>query len=108
MAQRPVPRRRPKPRRIDNHAEVTILQKNGDPSMASCGYPYCVGGFFDKRSMLLSTHTGVVRDAQSYLNTKEIEARVNTEGTAVDRAKRIVSSRNTLTGKTGEIAYTTS
>ena len=32
-------------RRLDEYAEIIILQKSPDLSMASCGYPYYVGGF---------------------------------------------------------------
>ncbi len=35
--------------------KITIIQKDPDLSMASCGYPYYVGGVFDDRNMLLST-----------------------------------------------------
>lgn len=99
------PKAAAKARRIDNNAEVIILQKAADLSMASCGYPYYVGGCFDDRNMLLCSPSGVVRDARFFMNAKDIAAKVNTEATAVDRDKRIVSFRNTLTGETGEIAY---
>jgi hypothetical protein len=45
--------------RIDNKAEVIIPQKKADLSIASCGHSYYVGGYFDDRSMLLYTPTGV-------------------------------------------------
>ncbi len=99
------PKAAAKARRIDNDAEITILQKDGDLSMASCGYPYYVGGFFDDRNQLICTPTGVIRNPQFYFNAKAIEARVNTEVTAIDRAGRIVSFRNTVTGETGEMTY---
>ena len=54
------PKAAAKARRIDNNAEVIILQKDADLSMASCGYPYYVGGYFNDRNMLLCTPTGVV------------------------------------------------
>jgi NADPH-dependent 2,4-dienoyl-CoA reductase/sulfur reductase-like enzyme len=99
------PKAAAKARRIDNRAEVIIMQKDADLSMASCGYPYYVGGFFDDRNMLLCTPTGVVRNPQFYLNAKDIDARVNTEVTAIDRKERIISFRNTVTGETGNITY---
>ena len=46
------PKEAAKARRIDNNAEVVLLQKDADFSMASCGYPYYVGGSFDDRNML--------------------------------------------------------
>ena len=99
------PKAAAKARRIDNKAEVIIMQKDADLSMASCGYPYYVGGFFDDRNMLLSTPTGVVRNPQFYLNAKDIDARVNTEVSAIDRKRCTVSFRNMVTGQTGELPY---
>ena len=99
------PKAAAKARRIDNSAEVTILQKEADLSMASCGYPYYVGGYFEDRNMLICTPTGVVRDPKFYLNAKDIAAKVNTEVIAIDRAMRTVSFRHTVTGETGEMAY---
>jgi NADPH-dependent 2,4-dienoyl-CoA reductase/sulfur reductase-like enzyme/rhodanese-related sulfurtransferase len=99
------PKAAAKARRIDNDAEVIMLQKDADLSMASCGYPYYVGGYFDDRNMLISTPTGVIRNPQFYFNAKAIDARVNTEVTAIDRAGHTVSFRNTVTGETGELTY---
>lgn len=56
------PKTAAKARRLDEHAEIILLQKDKDLSMASCGYPYYVGGVFDNRNELISTPTGVVRD----------------------------------------------
>ena len=58
------PKAAAKARRTDDDAEVIILQKDGDLSMASCGYPYYVGGFFADRNLLLSTPSGVTRNPQ--------------------------------------------
>jgi NADPH-dependent 2,4-dienoyl-CoA reductase/sulfur reductase-like enzyme/rhodanese-related sulfurtransferase len=99
------PKAAAKARRIDNRADVIILQKDADLSMASCGYPYYIGGFFDDRNMLLCTTAGVTRNPQFYLNAKDIEAKVNTEVTAIDRKGRTVSFRNTATGETSEMIY---
>lgn len=49
-------------KRLDYTAKVTLLQKAPELSMASCGYPYYIGGNFDERNQLLATPTGVVRD----------------------------------------------
>jgi NADPH-dependent 2,4-dienoyl-CoA reductase/sulfur reductase-like enzyme/rhodanese-related sulfurtransferase len=99
------PKAAAKARRIDNSAEVMILQKDADLSMASCGYPYYVGGCFDDRNMLLSTPTGVTRNPLFYLNAKDIEAKVNTEVTAIDPKNHSVSFRNLATGEAGSLTY---
>jgi NADPH-dependent 2,4-dienoyl-CoA reductase/sulfur reductase-like enzyme/rhodanese-related sulfurtransferase len=99
------PKAAAKARRIDNDAQVVILQKDGDLSMASCGYPYYVGGCFDDRNQLLCTPAGAVRNPMFYLNAKDIEARVNTEVTHIDRAGKTVSFKNLATGETGTMPY---
>lgn len=99
------PKAAAKARRIDNNAEVVIIQKDPDLSMASCGYPYYVGGYFDDRNMLLSTPTGVVRSPAFYLNAKDIQAKVNTEVTAIDCKNHSVTFKNIATGETGTTGY---
>jgi NADPH-dependent 2,4-dienoyl-CoA reductase/sulfur reductase-like enzyme/rhodanese-related sulfurtransferase len=99
------PKAAAKARRIDNDAEVIIMQKEADLSMASCGYPYYVGGYFNDRNMLLCTPAGVVRSPMFYLNAKDIDARVNTEVTNIDRAKHIVSFKNLVSGEAGTLDY---
>ena len=61
-----------KARRLDQEAEITIIQKGKFLSMASCGYPYYVGGVFDDRNMLISTPTGVQRDPTFFSKAKDI------------------------------------
>lgn len=99
------PKAAAKARRLDYNANVVILQKDPDLSMASCGYPYYVGGYFDDRNMLLCTATGVTRDPMFYLNAKGIEARTNTEVTAIDRKNKTVTYTDLLTDETGTFEY---
>lgn len=91
-----------KARRLDQHAEITIIQREADLSMASCGYPYYVGGVFDNRNMLLASPTGVVRDSGFFLKTKNIKALTETEATAIDRQNKTVSCTD-LKAKTEQI-----
>lgn len=92
-------------RRMDEHAEITIFQKASDLSMASCGYPYYVGGFFDDRNQLLCSPAGVVRDSKFFLNAKNIITRVNTEVTAINRQNKQVEFTDLVTGEKGSAAY---
>lgn len=80
-----------KARRLDQKAEITIIQRDPDLSMASCGYPYYIGGVFDDRKMLLATPTGVVRDPAFFLKTKNIKALTETDAVAIDRVKKNVT-----------------
>jgi NADPH-dependent 2,4-dienoyl-CoA reductase/sulfur reductase-like enzyme/rhodanese-related sulfurtransferase len=99
------PKAAAKARRLDYTAEITIIQKERDLSMASCGYPYYVGGVFDDRNQLVSTPAGVVRDPKFFLNAKGIDARTETEATAIDRKSRAVTCRDLRTGKTDILPY---
>ncbi len=92
-------------RRLNEHAEITIIQKAPDLSMASCGYPYYVGGTFNDRNMLICTPTGVIRDPNYYLNAKGIVARTETEAVKIDRNSKTVTIRDLKTGKEEEIKY---
>jgi len=94
-----------KARRIDGSAEITIIQKDPDLSMASCGYPYYVGGVFDDRAMLISTPTGVIRDPHFFMNAKNIIARTSTEAVAINRIAKTVRCKNLHTGTSEEIPY---
>ena len=99
------PKAAAKARRLDENADITIIQKAPDLSMASCGYPYYVGGFFDDRNMLLSTPTGVVRDPKFYLNAKGIVARTETEALKIDRQKKTVLVKDLKSGKDESVPY---
>ncbi len=92
-------------RRLDEHAEITILQKAADLSMASCGYPYYVGGVFDDRNLLLCTPAGVVRNPGFFQKAKGITARTGVEAIEIDRQQKTVTARELSTGQLEEIPY---
>ena len=92
-------------KRLDAGAEVTLLQKAPELSMASCGYPYYIGGNFDERNALLATPTGVVRDESFFAAAKGVNARVNTEVTSIDRQNKTVACTNIVTGEESSIEY---
>ena len=99
------PKAAAKARRMDEFADIVMIQKSRDLSMASCGYPYYVGGVFNERNMLISTPTGVVRDPGFFMAAKGIDARVETEVTRIDRKERKVECRELVTGKSYELEY---
>lgn len=92
-------------RRFDENAEITIYQKASDLSMASCGYPYYVGGFFDDRSQLLCSPAGVVRDSRFFWNAKKITTKVLTEVTIIDRKNKKIEFRDLQTGERATAEY---
>jgi len=92
-------------RRMDESAEITIIQKSPDLSMASCGYPYYVGGLFDNRNQLICTPTGVVRDPNFFLSEKGINARTKVEAIEVDRKNKMVKVKNLETQENENLPY---
>lgn len=92
-------------RRLDQEGEITIIQKGKYLSMASCGYPYFVGGVFDDKNSLIATPTGAPRDPSFFFNVKNIKALVETEAVAIDTKNKKVSTKNLASGKTDEIPY---
>ncbi len=94
-----------KARRLDEFAEITIIQKAPDLSMASCGYPYYVGGVFNDRNLLLCTPTGVPRDPTFFDKAKAIKALVETEVLTIDRKEKQVVCRNVKTGIEQILSY---
>jgi NADPH-dependent 2,4-dienoyl-CoA reductase/sulfur reductase-like enzyme/rhodanese-related sulfurtransferase len=94
-----------KARRLDEFAEITLIQKAPDLSMASCGYPYYVGGVFNDRNLLLCTPTGVTRNPAFFDKAKAIKALVETEVLAIDRKAKQVVCRDLKTGNEQIIPY---
>jgi len=92
-------------RRMDPKANITIIQKEKYLSMASCGYPYYVGGFFDDRNKLISTPTGVVRDPKFFMNAKNVIAKTETEATAIDPKAKKVTVKSLSDGNSEDISY---
>ena len=84
-------------RRLDENAEITLIEGSGYVSFANCGLPYHIGGDIPKRETL------VLRTPQDLWNRYRIKAMVNTKVTHVDRAKKIVTY--VQDGQTHEIPY---
>ncbi|MCK5772744.1 MAG: FAD-dependent oxidoreductase [Thermoplasmata archaeon] len=92
-------------RRLDQNADIVIIQKGPDFSMASCGYPYYVGGVFDDRCALLSTPTGVIRGPGFFQNAKDIRAIPMTEATLILRDEKAVLCKDLTTGEERRFDY---
>ena len=90
--------------RLEQNAEIILLQKAPELSMASCGYPYYVSGQFKEREKLLCTPAGIVRDPAFFAGAKGITAMVGTEAVRIDRDARVVNWIN-AGGETGMLAY---
>ena len=92
-------------KRLNQGAEVVLLQKAPELSMASCGYPYYVSGNVSDRDQLLCTPTGVVRDPVFFAWAKGVKALVETEAVAVDRQAKTVTYQKAGAAETQSLAY---
>lgn len=79
-------------RRLDESAEITVYEAGPDVSFANCGLPYFIGGVIGKRSSLL------LQTPASLAARFNLDVRVNSRITAIDRAAKTVTVRNELTG----------
>jgi NADPH-dependent 2,4-dienoyl-CoA reductase/sulfur reductase-like enzyme/rhodanese-related sulfurtransferase len=86
-------------RRLDETAEIVVLERGEHVSFANCGLPYHVSGeISDRRELLLQT-PDTLRDSL------DIDVRVRHEVIAVDRERRCVRVRDLATGAELEIHY---
>jgi NADPH-dependent 2,4-dienoyl-CoA reductase/sulfur reductase-like enzyme/rhodanese-related sulfurtransferase len=80
-------------RRLDEEAEIIIFERGSHVSFANCGLPYHIGGVIPDESAL------TVTDASVFKERFNIEVRLQSEVTAVDRANSEIEVRGLLTGK---------
>ena len=86
-------------RRLDESAEITVIERTGFVSYANCGLPYYVGGVIpEKKSLTLQT-------PQSFRSRFNIDVRVESEVTAIDRGNKRVTVRNLADGGEYSLDY---
>lgn len=86
-------------RRLDERAEIVMLERTGYISYANCGLPYYVGGTIaDEDDLTLQT-------PQSFYCRYRVDARVGHEAIAIDRAGKTVTVRELATGRTYQESY---
>ncbi len=80
-------------RRLDETAEIIILERGAYVSYANCGLPYYVGGIItDKENLELVT-------PQVFLDRFNIDVRLNNEATAIDKEEKKVTIKNLNTSE---------
>lgn len=80
-------------RRLDEKAEIVILERSGFVSYANCGLPYYIGGVItDPEELTLQT-------PQGFWNRFRVDVRVRHEATAIDPAGKQVTVKNLETGE---------
>ncbi len=86
-------------RRLDEGAEIVMLERGPHVSFANCGLPYHVGNVIPEQQSLL------VADVALFRERFAVDARIRHEVTAIDREARTVSGRNLATGATFTESY---
>ncbi len=86
-------------RRLDETAEIIILEKDRYVSYANCGLPYHIGGVIADRDKLL------VQTPERLKQSLNLDVRVGQEVTAIDRANKTVTVKVLASGTTYEETY---
>lgn len=80
-------------RRLDEQAEIILIEKGEYISYANCGLPYYIGDVIKERNKLF------VQTAEAFNIRFNISVRPNTEALSIDREKKEVKLFNLLSGE---------
>lgn len=86
-------------RRLDENAQIILLERGAYISYANCGLPYYIGGkITDKAELTLQT-------PESFNARFSVDVRVQNEAVKIDPARKVVTIRDHLSGKDYEESY---
>lgn len=74
-------------RRLDESAEIVILERSGYVSYANCGLPYYAGGVIKDKSVL------TLKTPEDFYERFRVDVRVRNEVTAINTEKKTVTVR---------------
>lgn len=80
-------------RRLDEQAEIILIERGAHVSFANCGLPYYIGGDISKKSSLL------LQTPESLHARFNIDVRTHSEVVAVDPSAQSVSIKNLKSGE---------
>ena len=80
-------------RRLDENAEIVMVERGPYVSYANCGLPYHVGEVIEKESSFL------VADANTFRSQFAVDAQTGCEAIGVSPDKKTVQLRNVATGE---------
>ena len=86
-------------RRLDENAEILMVERGQYVSYANCGLPYHIGGIIEKESSLL------VANEETFRTQFAIDVRTRCEAIAISPQEKTVQLRNVLTGEITTEAY---
>ncbi len=86
-------------RRLDETAEIIVLERSGYMSYANCGLPYYVGGIItDPQELTLQT-------PERFFARFHVDVRVKQEAIAIDPTAKTVTVKNLATGEVYTESY---
>jgi NADPH-dependent 2,4-dienoyl-CoA reductase/sulfur reductase-like enzyme/rhodanese-related sulfurtransferase len=86
-------------RRLDEKAEILMVERGPFVSYANCGLPYHVGGSIENEASLL------VATEQMFRSIFEVDCRTNCEVTGISAKKKTVDLKNHITGEVTTESY---
>ncbi len=86
-------------RRLDESAEIIVLERDAFVSFANCGLPYHIGEVIEDRDRLL------LQTPESLRASLNLDVRTGTEVVAIDAQARRVTARVQATGEEQELSY---
>ena len=86
-------------RRLDEQAEILMVERGPYVSYANCGLPYHVGGVIPRESSLL------VADERVFREQFAIEVRTHCEAISISPENKTIDLRNVLTGEVTTESY---
>lgn len=75
-------------RRLDENAEITILEKGAYVSFANCGLPYYISKDIQRRSKLL------LQTPEGFFSRYRVTVKTNTEAVEIQRNKKMVAVKS--------------
>lgn len=86
-------------RRLDESAEIIVIEKSGYVSYANCGLPYYIGGVIKDESSLL------LQSPESLKQRFNIDIRINSQGVKIDRENKTLLVENLTTKESYLLSY---
>jgi len=86
-------------RRLNEKAEIIVLEKSGYVSYANCGLPYYVGGVIENENSLL------LQTPESLHQRFNLDVRIKSEALSIDKENRTVKVKNLVNNEEYELNY---
>ncbi|GLI38794.1 FAD-dependent oxidoreductase [Geobacter hydrogenophilus] len=94
-----------KAKRMNPHAEVTLIDRGNFISYGACGIPYFVSDTVADVKELMSTPVGVIRDANFFKKVKGVDVITGTEAIGIDRQTKTVQLLGNEGSKSFSLEY---